>query len=133
MRGCAFVAGAVALMYVTVAIIAIGDGIGIGVELPKELHILSCIVIVLTGSISAEAWLANRAARENLRPLIREEVERVSARNSAIIRQIIATEFAEVVEAAIKRAHRSGMIAQAQNTGALGVARVVKMRLVDED
>jgi hypothetical protein len=133
MGGCAFISGAVALAYIAVTAIALGDGIGRGIEIPKEVNILACIIIVLTGTIAAEAWLSHRAARENLRPLIRDEVERVSARNSAIIRNIIATEFAEVVEAAIKRAQRSGMIAQAQAAGQLGVARVVKMRLVDED
>jgi hypothetical protein len=137
MGGCAFASFAVMLMYVTVAAISVGDGTGVGIEMAGELQILFGVIMVLSGTIAAEAWLAHRAAKESIerdiKPLIRAEVERVSARNGAFIRQIIANEFAEAVDAAIQRAHRTGMIAQAQSAGNIGVARVVKMRVRDQE
>lgn len=153
MKGCAGLSAAVGLIYLVVASIAIGDGIGVGIEIPREINIISCTLVVLGGTVAGEAWFASRAARESasrdIRPVVHDEVEqtitrlvpemtsviagRVAARNGALIREIIASELAEVVDAAVQRAHRSGMILQAQHTGALGTAKVVRMRINSDD
>src|SRR5262249_54853691 len=79
MGGCAFVSGAVALAYIAVATISLGDGVGTGIEIPREANILSAVIVMLSGTIAADAWLtawALRQATRTVRPIIRVEVER---------------------------------------------------------
>lgn len=143
MGGCAFIAGAVTLAYIAVATISIGDGVGVGIEIPREINIMSCVLIVVAGTVAAEAWIANRAAREAIRPAVMEEFDRallrfmptladevasqVSVRTGAVIREVVAGEVADMIETGIRKAYRAGQISQGP------AAKVVKMRLLDDE
>lgn len=137
MYGCGAISIGVALMYLAVATLAIGDGSDSGVEIPREVNAMTMTVIVLGGMLSGGAWIVDRAnrssANRDVQPLIRAEVERtmtafvpeissavaeqvnqVNARSTATTRQLVTQDLTEVVESAIGRVHRAGMVQQAQ-------------------
>lgn len=153
MKGCGAVAAGAALVYLAVIIIALGDGIGVGIEIPKEINVVAIAVILLGATLAGDAWIADRSARQSaqrdVRPIIQAEVEqavsaivpelaavvagRVSVKSAAAMREFALGELAELVNAAVSRAHRAGMIQQAQINGSVGVAKVVKLHQSAED
>lgn len=135
MGGCAFISAAVVLMYIAVGTISLGDGAGSGIEMPSEVHILSGVVMVMCGTVAADAWFAQRAIREILDQRLPElagmVASQVGARTAAVIREVIAAEISDMQETAIRKAYRAGQISQAQVNGA-PAAKVVKIRLREE-
>lgn len=153
MTACALVALAVGCMYALAVAITYGDGVGSGLEIPREISLVALAVFLVAAILGGGAWIVDRSAKDSVQrdvqPLIRDEVElafttmvpelaavvaeRVSVRTGALVREVTTGEIAEIVTAGIKRAYRAGALAQAQLTGNVGVAKVVKMRLRDED
>lgn len=68
-----------------------------------------------------------------MEPGLRKVVEAVGARNAASFREIVTGDLTEVVNSAVGRAHRAGILQQAQAQGTTGPAKVVSLRMAKDD
>lgn len=79
MLGSGTLATVVTIAWITLAMVAMGDGRG-GVRIPGEIDILCMLVIMVGSGLSGGAWIAARAAKDSattgLRPMIRMEIDR---------------------------------------------------------
>lgn len=148
MLGCGAAALTVGSTYAVVVAIALGDGIGQGVEVPREISMVSVSLFLIASILSGGAWLVDRSAKDSARrdlgPALESTVERiapelasvvsiqVASRTAAALREVTTGEIAEMIDAGLKRAFRSGAIFQAQAEGTISSAKVVKMRLPDD-
>jgi hypothetical protein len=82
-RGCGTAAVTITVGYTIAMSLALGDGQGVGLEIPPPISTLGVMAIVCTTIIGAGAWLAERAnrhaAEECIRPVVRAEIERALA------------------------------------------------------
>lgn len=145
-----------ASIYCASVVIALGDGIGVGLEIPRGLNSVAAVAVLAPAIIASTAWIVDRSARQSalrdIRPLVRVEihnalalalderrvdfaravstelaavlepgmkrmVEAVGAKSAAHFRQVVTCDLTDVIEQAIGRAHRAGMVNQAQLAG----------------
>lgn len=82
-RGCGIASVVVTGGYIIALIMAISDGAGVGVEIPRPLDVLSIMTIVCTTVTAAGAWLAEQSSRisaeQYVRPIVRHELDKAFA------------------------------------------------------
>lgn len=152
MKGCGAASVGVALVYLAFVVMALSDGVGAGVEIPREVNLVSIAVILIGAILAGGAWTVDRSARQSavrdIQPLVRVEVrgevnavlderlaelakaiavevaavlepglkrivDTIGARNVAGFREVVTRDLTDLVEGAIGRAHRAGMVNQA--------------------
>lgn len=101
MSGTAILGGLVTTGYVVGTLASFADGIGTGLEIPHAINSMCIAVICCTTITSGCAWFARKAHRLsaecNIRPLIRQELDRAFAENMPLL-------VATIVNAADRRA-----------------------------
>jgi hypothetical protein len=129
--------------YVVAASLALADGPG-GIVMPALVNMLASVTVCASSILAGGGWLIERIVAaavptlaervvhqldQNIEGRVRHVVEMTSARNAAQLTEIVTGEImADVINSAVNRAHRAGMVLQAQSVIPKGVAPVVHMR-----
>lgn len=130
-------AATTSVAYVVAASLALADGPG-GIVMPALVNMLASVTVCASSILAGGGWLierivaaavptlADRIVRrldQNIEGRVRHVVEVTSARSAAQLTEIVTGEImAEVINAAVGRVHRAGMVLQAQ-----GIAPVAKV------
>lgn len=150
MKGCAAASVGLGIVYLVVTMIALGDGQHRGIEVPPMIERTWLSTVVTLALLSGGAWIVDRSAKDSairdLKPLIREEIDRGVAeavgflaeavaeqlairiepmmstlasasvgRQTAMLREIVTGDvMQQMLDGAVGRAHRRGMLHQAE-------------------
>lgn len=101
MTGTAVLAALLTTGYLVAIASTVSDGIGVGLEMPHAVNSILITAICCTTTVSSGAWFVRhghkRAAEAQIRPLIREELDRM-------IEEAMPLLIATIAEAADRRA-----------------------------
>lgn len=79
-RRCASFAAVSTGCYSIAHVMAVSDGAGVGVEIPRPLDVLSIMLIICSTVLGGVAWLVEQGIRigaeEHIRPVVRDELAR---------------------------------------------------------
>lgn len=102
-RGCGITAAIATGCYIIALTMALSDGQGQGVEIPRPLDVLTIMLIVCSTVLAGAARIAELASRisaeQYIRPIVRYELDRAFAENLPLL-------VATVIDAADQRAAR---------------------------
>lgn len=129
---CSFTTAILTAGYVVAGALALDDGPG-GIEIPAVVRTLVSIAVCSSIVLGGVGWLIRAQARETAAEMtaaiddsIRRAADTATARAVAQLREITTGEvMTEMLNAAVARAYRAGMVFQAQSPEPPRVASVV--------